>query len=125
MKKFAALILTGIITAVSCVNCFAFISVDNCLLPEEAAAAGYPNLAYASYPEYSKIAQRYNLWNYYACHPEFIITDEYKMVDGRAMVKLRDIADFLGGRIEYNSAEKSTMIYFPLRNNMTDMSLAV
>jgi len=42
-----------------------------------------------------------------------IITDEYKLINNTAMVKVRDIVSAVGGSIEYNPKTKTVKAYIP------------
>lgn len=44
----------------------------------------------------------------------YIVSTDFKYINGTAMIKVRDAVSAMGGKIEYNSDTKSTKAYIPI-----------
>lgn len=112
MKKFFMIALVFIITTVSCVNCFAYINYDFLMDYASASRLGYPEWAFSDDSQNQYLRDTYNVEINGCDFSNYIYTNEYKYVDGTAMVKLRDMVGRIGGKVDYNKNSKTTKVYF-------------
>jgi len=123
VKKLVMLLSAIIIAVASSVNCFAFMRVEFlCRLDSYTESDGrvFTGLERKNKEtlrkEFSKnfssgmhniLVEEDNLRYFANC----LVSDEIKYINGKPMIKVRDVAEALGGKVEYNSTNKLTKVY--------------
>ena len=112
MKKLIAVFFSVMLAVIGAVNCFAYTKFrDLAYIDELGKFVPYGEIKPENINEIS-----YDTYYGQLNGGDFrthIVTNEYKFINGNAMVKVRDIVAAVGGSIEYNPKTKATKAYIP------------
>jgi len=117
MKKLTTILLAVIMTASAAVNCLAYTKVKSLAnqIDKTGKFVTFWDEKSESINEMSRDAfdKKYpDNGVYNGAYLSYIVTNEYKLINGNAMVKLRNVCSAAAGKIDYNKKTKVTKVYF-------------
>lgn len=131
MKKKFAFLIAAVMMASAATNCFAYTKTKDMAYVEEYDKY-VPNDSYDNsytlentnemyYRDYCNDRRHLNGGDFRTT----VITDEYKLLNGKPMVKYRDIVGAMGGKIDYNPQTKVSKAYFTCTASRSIRSIAL